>query len=100
MKEQNSKSESLIAIIASAIKKNAELPSSVNFILEKMQLIVDEVYKLKQHFASITLLVNQHSEILKNVVEIQEYILNNLHDKKKIDLDSGRVDQKKLNKLN
>lgn len=100
MKEQNQKSESLVTLIAAAIKKNAELPSSVNFIFEKMQLIVEEVYKLKQHSANITALVNQHSEILKNVVEIQEYILSNLQDAKKVDLETHRIDRKKLNKLN
>lgn len=100
MKEQNQKSENLISLIASAIRKNAELPVSVQFLVEKFQLIADELIKMKQHARNVTDMLNRHSEILKNVVEVQEYILNDMNVSRKSDVDIAKIGRDKLNKLN
>lgn len=101
MKEQNQhRSESLFSLVASAIKRNAELPENLNLIANTLKTLAEELYKLKQHAATAATLINQHSEVLKNIVEVQDYILNNMHSHRSTETESVKVSKNKLDKLN
>lgn len=99
-KQPQQKSEGLFSLIASAIKRNAEIPANFSLIAETLKTLAGELYKLKQNAATVSVLVNQHSEILKNIVDVQDYILNNMHEAHNRDPEAMRISRDKLNKLN
>lgn len=78
MSKDTNKSDGVLALLGTIIKKSVDLPEDVATLADRLRLIADDVRQITKSLSSFALTLHSHSIAIEELYTVQEALLRQL----------------------